>query len=433
MSAQTRVLKARKAELVKAAGTLNAITDRDLTADEQATLNQHLADIGALNQRIAAAEALANEEAGLSASGAVEIGAAGTIAVTENIAQDPKRGFNSFGDFATSVRRASGGRNMDERLRIGAAAPSTFGSEAAGADGGFLVPPQFSTEIFNLAFTEDSLLPMVDNVTTSSNSMVFPKDETTPWGTDGVRAYWQAEATAATATKPKFGTSVMRLHKLMGLVPLTDELLADTNALEAYLPNLLGRSIRWKTNEAFLWGNGDGQPLGMFTGAAAVTQAKDSGQAASTVSTTNCTNMIARLPPGSYPRSVWMITPDALSALFSLTLGNYPIYLPTASGNAGGLQTNPYGQLLGRPIIVSQHAAAFSATGDILLLDPMFYRALTSGAGVQMASSMHLYFDADATAFRATFRVDGQPKIAAAISQAKGSNTLSPFVQLATR
>jgi hypothetical protein len=46
---------------------------------------------------------------------------------------------------------------------------------------------------------------------------------------------------------------------------------------------------------------------------------------------------------------------------------------------------------------------------------------------------MHLYFDADATAFRATFRVDGQPKITSAISQAKGSNTLSPFIQLAAR
>jgi hypothetical protein len=46
---------------------------------------------------------------------------------------------------------------------------------------------------------------------------------------------------------------------------------------------------------------------------------------------------------------------------------------------------------------------------------------------------MHLYFDADATAFRATFRIDGQPKLAAAIAQAKGGNTLSPFVLLGAR
>jgi hypothetical protein len=46
---------------------------------------------------------------------------------------------------------------------------------------------------------------------------------------------------------------------------------------------------------------------------------------------------------------------------------------------------------------------------------------------------MHLYFDADATALRAIFRVDGGPKIAAAISPAKGSTTLSPFIHLAAR
>jgi hypothetical protein len=46
---------------------------------------------------------------------------------------------------------------------------------------------------------------------------------------------------------------------------------------------------------------------------------------------------------------------------------------------------------------------------------------------------MHLYFDADATAFRALFRIDGQPKIVAPIAQAKGSKTLSPFIQLAAR
>lgn len=50
-----------------------------------------------------------------------------------------------------------------------------------------------------------------------------------------------------------------------------------------------------------------------------------------------------------------------------------------------------------------------------------------------MATSMHLYFDADAVAFKATFRVDGQPKLAAAVSPANGSNTMSAFVQLDTR
>ena len=429
MSAKIRALKAQKAEKVKASRSLldaAEAANRDLTAEEQAQFDAHKADIASLSARIDREEALASEEAGLG-QGSVDVTA--ILGTTDNTADAPTRGFRSFGEFASAVRQAANSTRPDARLTIGAAAPSTYGNEATGADGGYLVPPEFSREIFNLSLTEDSLLPMVDNVTTGSNSMVFPKDETTPWGTDGVRAYWAAEAAAATATKPVFGTTTLRLHKLMALVPLTEELMADTNALDSYLPNLVGRSIRWKTNEAFLQGTGAGQPLGMFAGAAYVEVAKESGQAASTIQLANLTKMVARLPPGSFPRATWLVTPDALPALFGLTLGNYPIYLPINQGAQG----SPYGTLLGRPIMVSQHAAAFSSAGDIQLVDGSFYRALTKGGGVETASSMHLYFDAAATAFRAMFRVDGQPKIAAAIAQAKGSNTLSPFVQLGAR
>ncbi|MGE5467287.1 MAG: phage major capsid protein, partial [Ignavibacteria bacterium] len=353
----------------------------------------------------------------------------GQIVLTDRREADPRRGFQSFGEFAQTVRAAGlHGGSRDERLVIGAAAPSTYGSEGTGADGGYLVPPEFARDIFTLSLTEDSLLPMTDSIDVGGNSMVFPKDETTPWGTDGVRAYWQAEAAAATATKPKFGTSTLRLHKLMALVPLTDELIADTNALEGYLPGKVADSIRWKTNEAILNGNGAGQPQGAFASGAIQVIAKESGQAANTVDTKNILKMIASLPPGSFPRSFWLITPDALPAVFGLTLGNYPIYM--APGDA---KNNPYGMLMGRPILVSQHAAAFSSQGDIALVDMKYYRTITKAAGMETATSMHLYFDADATAFRTTFRVDGQPKITAPITQAKGSNKLSPFVLLGAR
>lgn len=425
MSKKLRELQARKAALVQSA---RAITDkadkeaRDLSAEESSEFDTIKAQIDAANAAIDREQVMIAEEAQLGIHSA-------SVVVTDNREADPRRGFQSFGEFAQSVRNAGthGGR-PDGRLLIGAAAPSTFGGEAVGADGGFLVPPDFAREIFTLSLTEDSLLPMTDNVNVQGNSMVFPKDETTPWGTDGVRAYWQAEAAAATATKPKLGTATLRLHKLMALVPLTDELMADTNALDGYLPGKVADSMRWKINEAILNGNGAGQPLGAFAGGAAQVIAKESGQAASTVLIANVLKMIALLPPGSFPRSVWLVTPDALPALFGLTLGNYPIYM--APGDA---KNSPYGMLMGRPIMVSQHAAAFSAQGDISLVDMNYYRTITKAAGMETATSMHLYFDADATAFRTTFRVDGQPKIAAPITQAKGSNKLSPFVQLGAR
>jgi HK97 family phage major capsid protein len=424
-SKKLRDLQAKKAGLVAAARAITTtaaeIENRDLNDEESAQFDALSAQIISLNTAIDRENQLIAEESSI-----------GIVAehIVDRQTLDEKRGFKSFGEFAHAVQQASVGRNVfDQRLAIEAAAPSTYGNEASGSDGGFLIPPEFSRQIFTLSQTEDSLLPMTDNTEINGNSMVFPKDETVPWGTDGVRAYWQAEATAATATKPKLGTNILRLHKLMALVPLTDELVSDTNALDSYLPGKVADSIRWKTNEALLFGTGNGQPLGCFNGACAVVQNKDGSQAASTLSLTNVTNMVARLIPGCYPRSIWLITPDALPSLFGLTLGNYPIYLPINQGAQG----SPYGTLMGRPLMVSQHSPAFSSQGDLSLLDPTYIRSITKAGGIQTATSLHLYFDADATAFRATFRVDAQPKIVAAVSQAKGSNTLSAFIQLQAR
>lgn len=439
MSAQIRTLQAKKAAIVAAARALFDVAtaaDRDLNAAEQTQYDEMAAAIHSLSARIEREQTLALAEAGLRDDGSVTLAANASIgAVKENLEADPKHGFKSFGEFAQSVRAASleGGR-PEKRLLIGAVAPTTTGNEGVGADGGFAIPPAYSTDIFKISLGEDSLLPLTENTEVQSNSMVFPKTEQTPWGANGVRAYWQAEATAATATKPTLGTQTLRLHKLMALVPLTDELVADTSALSSLLPGLIGDSIRWKMNESILFGNGNGQPQGALNSGAVITVAKEAGQATLTLAAMNIAKMISRLPPGSFGSSVWVINPDVLPALVTLTLaGLYPIYLPASNPSVGGFQLTPYGMLMGRPIMVSQHANTFSAQGDVQLHDLSYYRTITKAGGVQMATSLHLYFDADALAMRATFRIDGASKIVAPINPAKGSNTLSPFVQLAAR
>lgn len=432
MNKTIRALLQRKAEKVAAMRALaDASAERDMTADEQTEFDALQAQVASINAQIEREQALALEETSVG----VHVPDTARIEVSDNRAVDPARGFQSFGEFARSVRAAAGGGRggrIDERLMIGAAAPSLAANEAGGADGGYLVPPQYSQEIFTLSLEEQALLPMTDSTPISGNSMVFPKDETTPWGTDGVRAYWQAEASVATATKPKFGVQTNRLHKLMALVPVTDELLDDTSALASYLPGKTAQSIRWKTDESILFGTGDGQPIGVMSSKALIVVAKDSGQATNTLSAANIINMVARLPVGSFARAFWLINPDVLPLLDTMTLGNYPIYMPVGSGS-GSMASSPYGMLKGRPVVLSEHAAAVSSQSDVSLLDLSYYRSITSRGGIQTATSMHLYFDADATAFRTTFRVDGGPKLENVITPPKSTKTRSPFVTLAAR
>lgn len=432
----TLVLKQRKAAAIAKAKDLNAIAakeDRDLTAEEQTQYDAHMAEAKGYDARIARADELAAADVG-----AVVEAAAGTVfKVEENAEKDPKRGFNSMGEFLKSVYGAAmvktSGGGIDKRLVIGAAAPSTYSGEGSGQDGGFMIPPEFSKEVFTFSMGDQALLQYTDEVNVSGNSMGFPKDETTPWGTNGIRAFWQGEAGAGTPGKPVLGLTALRLKKLMALVPVSDEMLEDSSALGSYLPKKMGQSIQWKANEAILFGLGNGQPTGaLVAGGAVVTVAKETGQAANTLQALNLANMIARLPEGSFPNAVWIVNNDVLPALFTLTLGNYPIYLPAGS-TVGGIQNSPYGTLLGRPVLVSQHANSFSSAGDVILVDLNYYQTITKAGGIQLATSMHLYFDADATAFRTTFRMDGQSKISASITPAKGSTKLSPFVQLGAR
>lgn len=475
MSAKLRALQARKADLVAAARKFNDETDAKAQAENRAWTDEERAQYEGMRDGIAATtasiereNALIAEEAGLGAAAHALGGAGGQAAPPANggsalalptgarigpsgegTAADPKRGFKAIGEFAQAVlgatRYAKGmGGSVDQRLvmiaggmngvaaAFQAATPSTYGNEGSGADGGFLIPPDFSKEIWQLSLGEDSLLPMADNTPVSGNGMSFPKDETTPWGTNGIRAYWQGEATAATATKPVLGLETLRLKKLMALVAITDEMLQDTTALNGYLPNKVAMSIRWKSNEAILYGLGNAQPFGAMNSGAVLTVVKESGQATLTLLPMNLAKMVAALPPGSYAKAVWLMNNDVLPYLFTLNSNNQILYLPYGGGQ-GPFQGSPYGSLMGRPIIVTQHAKSFTSQGDISLVDLSYYQAITKAEGIQTDTSMHLYFDADAMAFRTTFRMDGQSKLTAAITPANGSNSLSPFVQLGAR
>ena len=216
MSKQLRELQSRKATLVKDARALT-----DIAAAEQRDMNdEEVAAFEALKAKIEATSAAIDREAALIFEEAQmnhpsQLTTASVITVVDNAAADPKHGFKSVGDFLKTVRQAQNpGASIDERLLIGsgrnAVAPATFGSEGSAQDGGFLVPPQFAQEIFQLSLGEDSLLPMTDNVEITGNTMAFPKDETTPWGTNGIRAYWQGEAASAIGTKPVLGLSTLR-------------------------------------------------------------------------------------------------------------------------------------------------------------------------------------------------------------------------------
>ncbi len=344
----------------------------------------------------------------------------------DNLAADPRRGFKSYGEFCADVVRAATGKDTSERL---IRAATTFSNESSGPDGGYAVPPQFANEIASIAYAQESLLTHCDNTPVAGNSMTFPKDETTPWGTSGVYAGWEGEGSQASPKKVALGESQLKLRKLKVLVAASEELLADVSAMSAYITRKCGEAVDWKVNDAIINGTGAGMPLGVMVAASTVSQAKETSQTAVTINAANVTKMFGRVIKGAGANLMWVVHPDALNQVMLLTVGDQPIWTPPSEG----FKNAPNGFLLGRPIIESDACATLGTVGDIILGNFNGYRAITKAGGAEFAQSMHLWFDQDLMAFRLIFRMDGQPALAAAISPKNGSSTRSHFATLATR
>ncbi|MBM3996196.1 MAG: phage major capsid protein [Planctomycetes bacterium] len=350
---------------------------------------------------------------------------------------DPRAGFRHFGEFALAVRDAcQPGKRPDDRLALITKTASGMG-EVTGSDGGFLVPAEFVQKILERLYAKGNLLAMTDSYTVGSNVIAFPRSAETSrangsrWG--GVRAYWRDEGEQGTATKATFGRLQLNLRKLFVMINASDELLSDTQgiALEQYLFRVASEEISFVVSDAIINGNGTGQPLGILNSDCLVTVAKESGQTAATVNSTNVMKMWSRMWAACRQNAVWLIHQDVEPQLQAMTISsgasNLVAYLPP-----GGLSANPYATLMGRPVVPVEWCATLGTVGDIILADLRHYVTATRG-GVEPAMSIHLRFDYDESVFRFIFRIDGAPWWSSALTPYKGSNTQSCFVALATR
>jgi HK97 family phage major capsid protein len=347
-------------------------------------------------------------------------------------------GFRSAGEFWTAVVNAgTPGKLVDDRLIRKAPLGLNTGE---GSEGGFLVPEAVSDEIIELVFDDANLLARTDSEAISANSITLKAVEESSRATGsrrgGVQAYWLAEAEQYTASKPRFREVTFRPHKLGVFYYATDEELSDVTgfSLEQKLAQYAAEEISWLVNEAILTGDGVGKPLGILNSGCLVTVTKEPGQAADTIVFPNIVKMYARMLPRSINSAVWLVNVDTLPQLMQMAFpnaaGSVPAFL---NGNAFPTASeSPFGSLLGRPILVTEHNPTLGDKGDILFADLSMYKTVTRG-GVSSAMSIHVRFDFGEAAFRFDFRIDGQPWLDAPIAPAKGTAALAPFVTLQER
>ena len=322
--------------------------------------------------------------------------------------------FKTFGEFLATVKH----NPTDARLKAGLV-------EGTDTAGGFTVPDEFSRQILMRALEEAVIrrggaftIPM------SSDTLNIPKvtdsaHTSTLFG--GVVAYWTEEQGGKTLSQPTFGQIKLIAKKLTGYTYASDELL-DDNAigLEAMLMRMFGEAVAWYEDDAFINGSGVGQPLGILGSGALISNNRS---AATTVAIADLANMWARLYPQSHSRAVWLANPSVLPQLVALASTTLT-WMPMDQG----LAKTPPATLLGKPVYFTEKCQALGTAGDIILADLGYY-LIGDRQGLTIASSSHVRFTTDETAWRFVKRVDGQPWVDAVFTPAHGS-TLSPFVTL---
>ena len=187
----------------------------------------------------------------------------------------------------------------------------------------------------------------------------------------------------------------------------------------------------YQIEAAIVHGTGAGQPLGITAAPSFIPIDEEAGQPADTLVSENIVNMWSRMYAPLRKNGVWLINQDCEPQLHSMYVAvgatGIPVYLP-----AGGLSGSPYATLYGRPVIPTEHCQTVGTVGDIIFADLSQYWFIDKGT-MAKATSIHVQFVTDETAFRFVYRCDGQPSWPGTLTPANSAVTLSPFIGIESR
>lgn len=339
--------------------------------------------------------------------------------------------FESLAENAKAIKNAmSPNGKVDPRLsRLQKQAIKANGAnEGTPSEGGYPIEPTLVAEVLKPMHENGPFTSKVRKMPVGNNSnfgYINGIDETSRvagsrWG--GVVGYRLSEAGTLTKSKPAFRRINWELKKYGVLMYATDELLADSSQFAAVARQSAGEELNFMANDDILNGLGVGGPLGVMKSGALITVQRDT---ASKVLHADILGMWQRLHPRFRGGAEWYINSDVETQLMQLYFsGTTSVLSPYVSYGMDGVM-----RIMGKPVNVTEFNPSLNTTGDILLANMGEYLFWEKG-GIQEATSIHLAFLTDESAFRWIYRCDGQTAEASAITPYKGSNTQSAFVVL---
>lgn len=272
-------------------------------------------------------------------------------------------------------------------------------------EGGFLVPPeQFVNQLLKLV--DDAVviraLATVTRVETAESLGVPTLD------TDAADADWTSELlTGAEDTGIRFGKRELRPHPLAKRVKISQKLIRQARfAIEPFIMGRLAFKFGVTQEKAFMTGDGNQKPLGLFvTSANGLSASVDrlTGSATGFVDD-NLIDIKYALKPQYWRNARWLFHRDAIAKIRKLKdLNGQYQWQP-------GLQQGAPDRLLELPIVVSEFVPNTFTTGLFvgMLADFSFYW-IADALNMGFQRLIELYAETNQVGFIGRLETDGMP------------------------
>jgi HK97 family phage major capsid protein len=279
-------------------------------------------------------------------------------------------------------------------------------------DVGAIVPIEFLATIVEFATAQSAIIPKVWRVPMGSLTLRIPR-LTQAAGSyfGGVTLYHPEEAELKQESKPSFDYLTFTAKKMIGIIPLSDEVVMDSAvAIVNYVTGLFTRAFQYKIEGEIISGTGlTGQMTGILT---------DTGinlvprQTVGTVKYDDLINLESSLDENF--NNLTFLSRRATVNVFRKQKDSVgqPVYHDGFTTFLGGAMTP---QLLGYPVIKSRNLPALGTQGDLILGDLGFYIwALRQDMTIDTSKDARFFYDQ--TVVRFVMRMDGQPGVSIAFA-----------------
>ena len=267
--------------------------------------------------------------------------------------------------------------------------------EGIDSSGGYLVPEEYDTRLVQ-GLSDENILRKLGTIIKTSGEHKINIAGTKP------AAAWIEEGEPLSFGDATFNQVILDAHKLHVAVKVTEELLYDNAfGLENYLIDQFAKALANAEEDAFLNGNGEGKPPGIFAvnggGEVAVTTASSTA-----ITYDEIVNLVYALKRPYRKNAKFILNDQTIATLRKLKDGNGQYIWQPA------LQAGETDRLLGYEVLTSAYVPTIEAGAPVIAFGDFSYYNIGDRGVRSFAELKELFAGNGMIGFVAKERVDGK-------------------------